>query len=328
MKLAFYEDEPSRAELPVAATYVFTDVDRLSASGAERAAGLADSLAGLPGGPTVLNHPRRVLRRYELLRALHERGVNPFRAHRVLETRVPARFPVFLKFEDRHDGPDSPLLRTQRELDRAVAQLFRASEDLSSLLMIEFDDVSDEDGMFHRQVTYVIGEELIHGNLAFGTNWVVKYGGAATGAQLEAQRAASESTTHDPLLRELASHAGVGYGRFDYSIVAGGIRVWELNTNPTLLLAADEYPPEVRAERQVLADRLTDALGRLAGKPDAGRSIRIPDVRRDDKPPPRRGLGTRARAMRWRLVSTLVARLPARAAWSAARAIHRRRARR
>jgi hypothetical protein len=175
VRLAYYEEVPEWTTIPAAATYVFTDLERLSPSELEQTAAIADSLVHACGNP---NHPRHALCRYDLLRMLYDRGVNPFQAYRVLETRLPERFPVFLKFEDRHDGPASPLLRTPRELDRAVANRFCSRDDLSSLLMIEFHDVSDDSGIFHRQVTYVIGDELIHGNLAFNTNWVVKYGGA------------------------------------------------------------------------------------------------------------------------------------------------------
>jgi hypothetical protein len=260
---------------------------------------------------------------------LHERGVNPFRAYRVLDARVPERFPVFLKLEDRHDGPSSPLLWTQRELDRAVANRFRRCDDLSSLLMIEFHDVSDDAGVYHRQVTYVIGDEVLHGNLAFDTDWVVKYGGPATGEQLEAQRAAWDSSAHVPLLRDIADRAGIGYGRFDYSIVSGGICVWELNTNPTLLLGADQYPPDVRAERQLIADRLTNALERLAsGSVDIGLITLTVGKEPTEEAPRRRLLGQRGRALRWRAVSMLVACMPPRLARVLARRLHLLRARR
>jgi hypothetical protein len=241
----------------------------------------------------------------------------------VLDARVPERFPVFLKLEDRHDGPSSPLLWTQRELDRAVANRFRRCDDLSSLLMIEFHDVSDDSGIFHRQVTYVIGDELIHGNLAFNTNWVVKYGGAATGEQLDAQRAARESTAYGPLLRDIADRAGIGYGRFDYSIVNGSICVWELNTNPVLLMSADEYPPKVRAERKPLADRLTTALGQLASGSIDVDPIKVTARKQaSEEVSRRRLLGQRGRALRWRAVSTLVACMPPRAARFLARRLH------
>ncbi len=328
VQVAHYEDVPEWSTIPPAATYVFTDLERLSPSRLEQAAALADSLAAAPGNPIVLNHPRRALRRYELLRMLHDRGVNPFRAYRVLETRVPERFPVFLRFENRHDGPASPLLWTPRELDRAVANRFSSNDDLSSLLMIEYHDVSDDSGTFHRHVTYVIGDELIHGNLAFDTNWVVKYGGPATGEQLEAQRAAWGSTAHIPLLRDIADRAGIGYGRFDYSIVNDTICVWELNTAPTLLLHPDEYPPDVRVRRKQLGDRLTNALEQLASGPNVG-PIALTVTKEVSKEVQRRRVrGKRVRALRWRVVSTLVAHMPPGIAGILARRLHLLRARR
>ena len=55
-------------------------------------------------------------------------------------------------------------------------------------------------------------------------------------------------------------------GRFDYALADGRICIWELNTNPTLLLPPDRYPPDVRARRAELAERLTEAIERLAGE--------------------------------------------------------------
>ena len=256
-----YEDVLNGAVIPGASTYVFTDLERLRPRGLERATSLADALAGRA---VVLNHPRDALRRFELLDLLYELGVNRFRAYRIGAVTTPERFPVFLRREDAHNGPASALLYTQEELDAAIADRARSGRNVSKLLIVEFEDVSDEAGVYHRQVTYVIGEELVHGNLAFDTHWVVKYAGPVFGEQLARQRLAWDSKEHVPLLRELAERASVQYGRFDYAIVGDGIQIWELNTNPTLLFTPDRYPPDVRPDRRVVADRITNALARLA----------------------------------------------------------------
>ena len=326
--LAYYESVGDAGSIVGAGTYVFTDLERLTTAGLERATTLADSLLGSEQKPRVLNHPRGAFRRYEVLNSLHEIGVNPFRAYRVLEMRSPARFPVFLRREDNHLGPLTPLLRSQGELDRAVANQFLIGHDLSKVLIVEFEDVSNGGTLFHRQITYVIGDELINGNLAFDTSWVVKYGGAHDAPEEMAQWLARESMNHLPLLRKLAARCGIEYGRFDYSIVDDGIRAWELNTNPTLLLHADKYPPEVRTERRKLADRLTGALAQLAAS-DTGNVasgvIALPAFEQPSDPaPPRRILGPRSRAVRRRVARTVFGSLPAGAARSLAQWLNHR----
>ena len=209
--LLFYEDLWGVDSLPGADTYVFTDLERLSAEELRLAAGVADELAAAPWTPRILNHPGRAVGRYDLLRTLFERHVNPFQAYRVLDTPAPRQFPVFLRFENDHSGPASPLLRTQRELDRAVARTYLRGDDLASLLMVEFQDTSDEQGIFRRYTVYVIGDELIVGNLAFGSDWVVKYSGEFTAEQFAEKRAVLSSRAHDPPLREVAELAGIAW---------------------------------------------------------------------------------------------------------------------
>ena len=50
-------------------------------------------------------------------------------------------------------------------------------DDLTSLLVVEFQNTSDEQGISRKYNTYVFGSELINGNVAFGSDWVVKYSG-------------------------------------------------------------------------------------------------------------------------------------------------------
>jgi hypothetical protein len=73
------------------------------------------------------------------------------------------------------------------------------------------------------------------------------------------------STEHVAALREIAGLAGVRYGRFDYAVVDGQLRIWELNTNPRLLSTPDTYTEEVLALRRPMADRITAALDALDG---------------------------------------------------------------
>ena len=50
-------------ELPGAATYVFTDLERLTPEGLRAVSDFADALAALPQAPRIVNHPRGVLLR-------------------------------------------------------------------------------------------------------------------------------------------------------------------------------------------------------------------------------------------------------------------------
>jgi hypothetical protein len=274
VQLVYYEDLAHADAVPAAHAYVFTDLER-RLDRREQLGALADRLAATPGAPRILNHPRGVLGRYELLRALHDRGVNPFDVHR-LDRPISPRFPVFVRDPDEHDGPMTPILETPQELERELDRLRREGHDLARLVADEFEYTRPADGLFRKHVTYDLGDEILHGNLCFSDHWVVKFGGASTEEQLAEQAAEWFSTEHVAELRAIAELAGIRYGRYDYTVADGRLRIWELNTNPRLLETPSWYPPKTLELRKPLAERITDALDRLDG--GAGAAVDRPPI--------------------------------------------------
>ena len=103
----FYADLAYRKSLPNDIT-LFTDLERLNDTQIELATVAENQLRA--EGATILNAPSRVLRRYDLLKQLHNNGPNDFRAYRLQEDRTQFRYPVFLRLEREHQGSLSPLL--------------------------------------------------------------------------------------------------------------------------------------------------------------------------------------------------------------------------
>ena len=110
------------------ATYVFTDLDRLSFWWLRVAADTYRLLRAR--GITVFNDPARVASRYGLLRKLYRAGINRFNAHRVEDVVMPARWPVFLRCEGEHEGPKSGLIPGPDELQREIAAALANSRSL------------------------------------------------------------------------------------------------------------------------------------------------------------------------------------------------------
>jgi hypothetical protein len=295
----FYEDLALVDELPPA-TYAFTDLERLGADELAVARELADQLDA--AGLRVLNHPRRALRRYELLCALHEHGVNPFRAYRVFETRLPERYPVFLRCEDDHEGPRSPLLHTPRQVDRALLRARLRGLDLDRLLLVEFCDTRDADGRFVKYGSLVMDGAIVPEHVAVGEDWMLKWSQDQPIEAAEAQEAWRLENPHAEELLRLAAIAGIEYGRFDYAVAPGGIRVWELNTNPYILHHPLSYvdEPERRMElRRAMAVRIIREVERMADAQPAGPAVRIerlPAVRNPRARRRRRGRRARGRS--------------------------------
>ena len=103
----------------------------------------------------------------------------------------------------------TPILSTQEELERELARLRREGMDVDSLVAIEYEETRRADGLFRKYVTYVLGDEILHGNIVFSRDWVVKHGGADTPELVAEQAAEWFSTEHVEALRRIADLAGV-----------------------------------------------------------------------------------------------------------------------
>src|SRR4249920_50075 len=73
MRFLYYEDLAHTTFRP--GTYIFADLETLSPAQMRVATDLAGELAHAGDRIQLLNHPARVLRRYELLRVLYDSGI-------------------------------------------------------------------------------------------------------------------------------------------------------------------------------------------------------------------------------------------------------------
>jgi hypothetical protein len=217
--------------------YIFSQIDQFSRHEATQLAVVWSLLAN--SGSTVLNHPTRSLRRYELLRRLNECGINDFNVYRLTESRKPQRFPVFVRNEEDHflHDEDTLLLRNQKELETHLESLDRSGECRENKLIIEFSDTSDGAGIFRKFAAFRIGEAVIPFHLHFRREWIVPGAGElrelTPDMEMECVQFA-RNNPHESRLREIFDLARLDYGRIDYSYVADKIRVWEINTHPVL----------------------------------------------------------------------------------------------
>ena len=215
-------------------SYIFSDLERLSASERELAACVWRQLAAAVPTGRLLNDPTRVLARYELLRSLHASGWNRFRALRATEPLEGLRFPVFLRNEHEHGGSLTPLLASPRELQRALSWAWLQGHRLQDLLVMEFCDTSDEAGIYRKYSAFVVGDRILPRHLIFSRHWLVKKPDLETAATRSEAETYLETNPHAAWLREIFALAGIEYGRIDYSMLNGRPQVWEINTNPTV----------------------------------------------------------------------------------------------
>ena len=253
-----------RGSLP-GGVVVFGDRDRMSEPQRMLAARLWDQLSNAGPGIRLLNNPMLQLDRYELLKRLHQEGINDFDLWRASELPADIRFPVFLRLAKDHSGPKSELLYDEASLLAALAPLLLAGHAPQDLLIVEYIDTRDEAGHYRKYGAYRIGDFIFCKHLMVGRDWALK-----GDVRFSDEASIGEDTdyfVHNPhvdLLRPIFEHAQIEFGRIDYTFKGDRIQVWEINDNPEFasphakdIEAVSKAGPYVQA-----IDALSDGLPR------------------------------------------------------------------
>lgn len=221
--------------------------------------------------------------RYELLRTLDEQGVNDFGVFRLDEARGPRRFPVFLRAERDHRGPRTGLLGDAAALREAIAALEGRGESRNGKIVVEFCDTRGADGLYRKYAAWRIGDRIVPQHVFVSSRWMVKaetnwlFDGDAPDRRrlLAEERRYLDENPHEAPLRRAFALAGIEFGRADYGVVNGSLRVWEINTNPDPFFGRDSTQQErnpliLRPGERVLQEAILalDA-GRSPGRPVA-----------------------------------------------------------
>ena len=267
IELATYRDAFRRGDW-LSGAIIFGDLERMLPFEIVLATRLWQRFAASGAQVRLLNHPTRSLHRFALLRKLKALGFNDFDVWRADEDRGDMNFPVFLHGERDHNGPIGGLVRNRKALDRALEKLNEEGRGLDGILVIEFCETRSADGLYRKYATFRLGEQLVHRHKFLSSDWCVKRREGPLGP--EHSRAAAEDEEEafmqadefSPAIAEIFRLASIDYGRMDYAFKDGGIRVWEINTNP-LLGSPERYHPGVPIyDRYVRRgfEKLRDAL--------------------------------------------------------------------
>lgn len=235
-------------------SYVFADVDRLSAAEAKAVSARIAILAATWPETRLLNHPERSLGRLALLETLHAAGINRFQARPATAPMHGLRFPVFIREAVEHKGAVGDLIDTPEALTRALEALSAQAGGLAGYLVIEFIDVRNAEGYFEKYSVLRIGDRYVASDLSFNDRWICK--GEADEAEapdyLARDEAFQHANPHVAALRPIFERAGIDYGRIDYAFADGQLQVFEINSNPMLpALAAGSGPYRDWAQRYV-----------------------------------------------------------------------------
>jgi len=256
-----YESLWRRPRLP-AGRYVFADLDILPPKLMRRAVRAADQLRARR---VILNDPVRFLGRFELQQALHSARINPFRVHRSDVHPATLRWPVFVRSELDHAGPRSELLFTSDELASSLG----ARRHPETCLVVEFEETRTPDGIYRKFAACRVGDRVFARHQLSSRAWMVKVNAPSEEKVqwerlLEEEREYVRTFPDQDEVRAIFELAGIDYGRMDYARVDGAIRVWEINSNPSIVTAATLQMEERRAMNLEVIARHCDAMLELA----------------------------------------------------------------
>jgi hypothetical protein len=271
IRILTYDEAFRSPELPLE-TYIFSDLERLQPTETEVAARIWDQLHA--AGARLLNHPQRTLRRYDLLTTLHAAGRNRFRVARATDRAAELQFPVFVREEADHRGSITKLLENRHQLDDALAGAMVRGHRLSGLLVEEYCDTSDEKGVFRKYSAFIVGGRVVPCHVDCSHGWVVKDTDLVDPEIMELERSYLETNPHRAWLEETFALAHVDYGRIDYSLLGDAPQVWEINTNPIVILHPDHYSEIHMPVKRVLAEKIRPAFAALDTVPP-GRSVKL-----------------------------------------------------
>lgn len=291
-------------------TFIFTDLERLTPEQCERAQAWYDFFAR--AGGRVMNNPSRVMRRADLLRALHDAGRNPFNVYPDGQPLQAVRFPVFVREADEHTGALTPPLNSHDELNEARTRL-RQTMPGRRLLIVEYFETAAADGRYWKRSIMRVGEQFVPRHMMVSANWVTKSpGGPVEDVALTEERAflsgengqasgGSEDVSRPDGVRSAFELAGIDYGRIDYALWNDRIVTWEINTNPIVVPIPEKCNP-LRLEGQSRsAAQINAALLALDGTDVEVRPRDLPPIMCDQFPLSWRTLQWSARV--WRTMS-------------------------
>ena len=220
-------------------TVVFSDIDRCNNQKLETLISIFNQIEKV--GCRILNDPKKVLRRFELVNQLSDLNYNCFRLYRPNETDLESiKYPVFLRDEFEHTGPNTNLIHNQEELTAALENI-----DQDGIVITEFVDTS-MDSLFHKYGAFIIDGDIIPRHYFVSDKWNVKSSSSITEESIRNETAYLETNPHKELIQKISEISHIDYGRIDYAFFGEQIIVFEINTNPTMIDKWDIIEEDMR----------------------------------------------------------------------------------
>lgn len=248
---------------------IFTDLERHRPSARVMLSRLADELSAHEG-VRLVNDPRKVKDRYDIARTLYDEGVNRFNVYSLDEIDRIERYPVFIRHRYQHSGPGTPLIQSRETLDTLLAGFLLNDYAPEELMIVEYLDTST-DGVFAKYGAFHINGKVLPRHRLCGDDWALKQSNIKDEQTAAAEAEFLDKNLYADQVKRAFELAGIDYGRADFSVLDGQIQVWEINTNPVIIMPADSLSEgqmvNARRFRQWIVDEFREMNARVMEGP-------------------------------------------------------------
>ena len=262
IELLAYEDIFAE-EAFIPGVYIFTDVDRLTNAQMKLVSGIWNQLNSDKTGFLTLNHPAKTMDRYRLLKKLYEKGINSFDVFKLNEFKLPIKKPVFIRTIQDHTGSFTQLIDNDSDYNEIIGTILTKGYNPADLMIVEYCETLSTQGLYKKYSAFVIGDLVIPRHLIFSENWILKYPDLLEPKLLEEENEYLKNNPHEKEILEVFKLSNTEYGRIDYSIPDGKLEVWEINTNPIILLPKDKYEKVHLPAQRIFEKNIKSAFNNL-----------------------------------------------------------------
>ncbi|WP_335965072.1 hypothetical protein [Galbibacter sp. PAP.153] len=237
-------------QLSVDDIVIFCDIDRCNTKRLNTLKKIFEEVEKV--GCRTMNNPNKVLRRFDLVNHLNSLNYNLFKVYRPQEVDVQSiRYPVFLRDEFEHNGPNTDLIYNHTELTKVIEKINH-----KDILITEFVNTS-VDSLFHKYGAFIIDGEIIPRHYFISERWNVKSSSSITNESIINEIKYLNNNPHRELLQKISEITNIEYGRIDYSFLENQIVVFEINTNPTII---DQWDIEEESLRYAVTKQFVNNL--------------------------------------------------------------------
>lgn len=244
-KVLFYENLAELNGQPIGPV-IFTDHDRLTKPAHSHVVNLCNLMEGSYSTVPILNHPNKVLLRFDLLKKLQKEKINSFNVFRTSDNWEQINFPVFVRAEHVHTYKNGLRLAADwDQLREIIARHVQSGFEAQQLIITEYCDISDAEGVFNKYAAFYLNGIVLPRHIFFAREWYVSVKSVSESLDINVKRFKTqadyvENNPHAEWIKRIFELAGTDYGRIDYGVKDGIPQAWEINLNPHLSANASE----------------------------------------------------------------------------------------